>query len=518
MSGLTTLADVLSAEKYGDRIALMETGSDSQLTYTQLATTVKSVAHQLRQLGFQPGYLVSIVIPNTIAFAATFLAVTQARLLAAPLNPKYSVDEFKFFLEDCLSNVVLVPEEGNANVEEAAKELSIPVITVTHDGKGQVILTPKTGLSRFKDAVPVLPTDVIPSDRALFLHTSGTTSRPKGVPLTHKNLVTSLANIVKHYNLTSNDRTFLVMPLFHVHGLMCALLSTLATGGTVGMPHTGGFSASTFWQGLMQVKATWYTAVPTIHQILLMRADKEYPHANPPSLRFIRSCSASLAPAVLENLEKTFNAPVLEAYAMTEASHQMCSNPLPENGPHKAGSVGPGSNVKVAILDGSNEKLPTGQVGEICIQGENVFEGYNGMPEGNKIAFAGGWFHTGDQGFMDADGYVTLTGRIKELINRGGEKIAPLEIDQILLAHPSVGDAVAFGLPDTMYGEIVAAAVILKPDCQNTTEDDISAFLKTKLAPFKVPQKMFICDSFPRTATGKVQRRHVSAHFLTQMQ
>eukprot|EP00123_Amoebidium_parasiticum_P015662 comp23093_c0_seq2/m.37093 comp23093_c0_seq2/g.37093 ORF comp23093_c0_seq2/g.37093 comp23093_c0_seq2/m.37093 type:complete len:522 (-) comp23093_c0_seq2:350-1915(-) len=511
---LHTLAEIPSAAQFGDNDALIETGGGPTLSYKQLEGAVNGVAERLRAAGFQPGSVITITLTNTIAFVAAFLGTTHARCVAAPLNSKYSVEEFKFYLEDAESALVLVPTEGNAHAEEAAATLKIPVATVTHDGKGGVTLTPKTFAEKWSAATAVPKTPAEPDDVAMFLHTSGTTSRPKGVPLTHKNMVTTIANIVEHYKLTPQDRTYLVMPLFHVHGLMAALLSTLASGGAVGMPKTGAFSAQSFWPGLMETKATWYTAVPTIHQILLMRADKEYPKDTPPKLRFIRSCSASLAPAVLEQLEKVFGAPVLEAYAMTEASHQMTSNPLPENGPHKPGSVGKGTNVKVAIFDDNNNILPVGQVGEVCIQGENVTKGYKNNPEANKAGFAGGWFHTGDQGFIDEDGYVTLTGRIKELINRGGEKISPLEVDAALLGHPAVGEAVAFAAPDPLYGECVAAAVVLKASGKGTTAEDIQEFLKTHLAPFKVPKRLFICDDFPRTATGKIQRRHVATFFL----
>ncbi|KAM3568483.1 hypothetical protein VYU27_009395, partial [Nannochloropsis oceanica] len=272
----------------------------------------------------------------------------------------------------------------------------------------------------------------------MYMHTSGTTSRPKRVRLTHGNLASSLANIQATYELSPSDRTLLVMPLFHVHGLIAGLLTTLASGGSV-VIH-GKFAASKFWGHVITHGVTWYTAVPTMQQILLMRADADYPKDNPPALRFIRSCSASLAASVLERLETAFGAPVLEAYAMTENAHQMTSNPLPKHGPRKPGSVGKATGtVKVAVLDDKCQALPPGAVGEVCIQGPSVTPGYVNNDEANKTGFEGGWFHTGDQGTLDAEGYLTLTGRLKELINRGGEKISPLEADAVLLSHPMVG-------------------------------------------------------------------------------
>jgi acyl-CoA synthetase (AMP-forming)/AMP-acid ligase II len=353
------------------------------------------------------------------------------------------------------------------------------------------------------------PTGELPrgDDVALFLHTSGTTSRPKGVPLTHANLMASIRNIVATYALTPEDTSLIVMPLFHVHGLIGATLSTLLSGGTVIVPTS--FSATKFWPAVQEHGATWYSAVPTIHQILLSRADAD--NAPRSGLRFIRSCSSALAPAVFAQLEERFGAPVLEAYGMTEASHQMSSNPLPAEGARKPGSVGRGTGVEIVILDESGNRLPSGQQGEVSIRGPNVMHGYRNNPDANASSFTGGYFRTGDRGFLDAGGYLTLTGRLKELINRGGEKISPLEVDAVLLEHPAVAEAVSFGVPDPKYGEEVHGAVVLKTAAQ---ADEIVAFCRDRLADFKVPKRIYIADALPRTATGKIQRRHVAAHFL----
>lgn len=323
---------------------------------------------------------------------------------------------------------------------------------------------------------------------ALFLHTSGTTSRPKGVPLTQANLAASLANIRGTYEFTPEDVSLLVMPLFHVHGLMAAFLAPLSAGATVVLPAEGRFAAGTFWKDAAAHGVTFYTAVPTIHQILVARAEHDYPADAPPPLRVIRSCSSSLAPATLAALEAKFKAPVLEAYAMTEASHQMTSNPLPKHGAHKPGSVGKAQGaVQVAILDASNAVLPAGEVGEVCIRGPNVTAGYRNNPAANEEAFAGGWFHTGDQGKLDEEGYLRLTGRIKELINRGGEKISPIEVDGALLSHPGVAEAVSFAAPDEKYGESVAAAVVLNAEGKKIDDvvADIQRHVATKLSKFK---------------------------------
>lgn len=480
---------------------------DVRLSHAAFRRCCARLAASLVARPLQRSSVVAIVVPNSPHFVAAFLAVTAVGCVAAPLNSKYTVDEFSFYLKDAAVSLVILPSQISEDAPIVAATTTLGIATQT---------LPPDLLDDIDDGIdyPSVAT-VAPTDVAMFLHTSGTTSRPKGVPLTHANLCASIRNISCTYELEPSDSSLLVMPLFHVHGLMSAALSTLATGGTVVFLPGGRFSASAFWPSAQRAQVTWFTAVPTIHQILLARASDEYPADDPPKLRFIRSCSASLAPAVLERLEVTFGAPVLEAYAMTEAAHQMTSNPLPKGGPRRLGSVGVPQNVQLCILDEQNQPLPTGSVGEVCIRGENVIAGYQNNTEADKTAFAGGWFHTGDQGKLDDAGYLMLTGRIKELVNRGGEKISPLEVDAVLLAHSAVTEAVSFAVPDEKYGEEVNAAVILKKGASGVDEEALMHFAKSKLASFKVPKKFFICDDLPRTATGKIQRRIVSKHFLS---
>ncbi|KAI5563519.1 hypothetical protein BDE02_15G124500 [Populus trichocarpa] len=347
-----------------------------------------------------------------------FLAVIRARATAAPLNAAYTTEEFEFYLSDSESKLLLTAQEGNSSAQAAASKLKIPHATATLSGAdSELNLSPSPTESDDPNLISQLIND--PSDMALFLHTSGTTSRPKGVPLTQLNLASSVNNIKSVYKLTESDSTVIVLPLFHVHGLLAGLLSSLAAGASVALPSAGRFSASTFWKDMDKYNATWYTAVPTIHQIILDRHFSN-PESVYPKLRFIRSCSASLAPAILARLEEAFNTPVLEAYAMTEATHLMCSNPLPEDGPHKAGSVGKPVGQEMAILNENGVIQDANVSGEVCLRGPNVTKGYKHNPEANKVAFQFGWFHTGDLGYFDSDGYLHLVGRIKELINRGG--------------------------------------------------------------------------------------------------
>ncbi|MBI2807557.1 MAG: AMP-binding protein [Planctomycetes bacterium] len=475
-----------------------------EVTYGQLQDQIEAVTDVLRAGGVRPGDPIGIVLGNNLEFLVAFLATTRARAVAAPLNPGYKSEEFRFYLEDAGAKAVIVPP-GDHPAREAARQLQIPIWECGLDVHGQVFVRPTSGHSALSTQHSALDAPT-PTDVALFLHTSGTTSRPKGVPLTHGNLMASIANIAATYQLTPRDRSLIVMPLFHVHGLIGATLSTLHTGGAVVVPPK--FSAGTFWQVAAKYDVTWYSAVPTIHQILLGRAEQD--NAPRRGLRFIRSCSSALAPAVFHQLEERFGAPVLEAYGMTEAAHQMASNPLPP-GPRKPGFVGPGTGVGIAILDEQGQLLPIGTQGEVSIRGANVMHGYLNNAEANASSFCNGYFRTGDQGVLDENGYLMLTGRLKELINRGGEKISPLEVDAVLLEHPAVAEAVSFAAPDAKYGEEVHAAVVLKA---TATPTEIQAFCGQRLADFKVPKVIHVAKEVPRTATGKIQRRHVAAHFL----
>jgi acyl-CoA synthetase (AMP-forming)/AMP-acid ligase II len=518
----TTLHQLInsSTNEFGDKPAIIIPAADADhaevvVSYRSLQNKIEECRQKFAQYGIRPHDVISSVLVNNLEFVVSFLATTNVKAIAAPLNPAYKKDEFKFYLEDIKAKIVLVPSNNEAQpAREAAKELNIPLweISFTHSGGDvHVNLNP---LDHVESPAAVKPEDPTESDVALYLHTSGTTSRPKLVPLTHLNLCTSIGNIADSYKLTKDDSSMIVMPLFHVHGLLGGLLSTLKSGGTAVIPPR--FSASTFWPQIIKHKVTWYTAVPTIHQILLSRASTNPTEFESVKFRFIRSCSSALAPAVFEQLENTFKAPVLEAYGMTEASHQMASNPI--NGKRKVKSVGVGTNVQIAILDDAGNEMPQGEKGQVCIKGKNVTLGYHNNPDANKANWtSNGWFCTGDQGYLDEEGYLFLTGRIKELINRGGEKISPLEIDGVLFECPNVSDAICFAVPDAKYGEDVFCAVVLKDTSLNTSEEDVKAFCRTKLAEFKVPKKVFITDSFPRTATGKIQRRFVAEHFLKQM-
>jgi acyl-CoA synthetase (AMP-forming)/AMP-acid ligase II len=496
MSNPNTLLELIGAAPASSTaILLPEQGI--RVTYQQLRDQVSEMADALASMGVSKGDRVATYLPNGLPAIVSFLAASIAGT-AAPLNPGYREDEVNFYLDDTSAKVLLCPADATAAVK-AAEARGVPVYALEMDSTGYVRIV---GAPTGKTATPPAP-----GDAALILHTSGSTGRPKRVPIMHSNMAASTHNIVAHYGLSPQDVSLCVMPLFHVHGLVASTLSTLLSGGTVVVPAK--FSPLSFWRTVRDSGATWYSAVPTIHGLLLARAGDDRP-AGAEGLRFIRSCSASLPPEMMEKMERVFGVPVLEAYGMTEASHQMSSNPQPPAA-RKPGSVGPGTGVEIGIMDESGNLLAKGQRGEVVIKGPNVVAGYENNPDANATSFVNGWFRTGDQGYLDEDGYLNLTGRLKEMINRGGEKIGPREIDEALLGHPSVAEAVAFGIPHPAWGEEVAAAIVLKEGTDAATaEASIMAFCKERLADFKCPKKIYITNAIPRTATGKIQRGAVA--------
>ncbi len=472
----STVAEILDSGAAGHPALVVPSGPT--LTYSDLRHLCGEAMGALDAAGVKPGDRVAMVYPNGPEAIVLFLAASSIAV-ACPLNPAYKEDEFRFYLEDTGARFLVVPP-GQSAAARAALPAGATVIEATIEA-GRLRMSHSDG----GDGQSVSAADNV----ALVLHTSGTTSRPKRVPLRHHNLTASIENVVRSYALGPEDVSVCVMPLFHVHGLVASALATLASGGTVVVPEK--FNAMGFWPLMQATTPTWFTASPTPHSLILGRLRENRPPGTE-RLRFVRSCSAALSPAQMAVMEERLGVPVLEAYGMTEASHQMASNPLPP-GRRVPGSVGRGTGVEIAIIDG-----------EVCIRGPNVIEGYENNPEANASSFVNGWFRTGDQGTLDSGGYLRLLGRIKELINRGGEKISPREVDEVLENHPAVTEAVCFGVPHPTWGEEVAAAVVLSAPA---TEKELLAFCRQRLADFKVPKRLYIVESIPKGPTGKVQRR-----------
>jgi acyl-CoA synthetase (AMP-forming)/AMP-acid ligase II len=486
-------------ERGGDEtVAITGTGRHP-ITYADLKRQIEKTISQLNQLGVGRNDPVAIVLPNGPEMAVAFVAIASGAT-TAPLNPAYREKEFHFYLSDLDTRLLVVEEGSETPAVPVANSLGIPVARLKRSADLTTI-----GFDLVGDRVkpePSLEGMAVSEDIALVLHTSGTTSRPKIVPLSHRNVCASAEHIVQTLALVPEDCCLNVMPLFHIHGLMAAVLSSLAAGASVFC--TPGFNALKFFSWMKEAQPSWYTAVPTMHQAILGRAARNQEIIESNRLRFLRSSSASLPTPVMKELEETFKAPLIEAYGMTEAAHQMASNPLPP-AVRKPGAVGLPTGMDISIMDEVGRHLGVGTTGEIVIRGPNVTQGYQNNPDANAGAFSDGWFRTGDQGVLDEEGYLRLTGRLKEIINRGGEKVSPLEIDEVLMAHPAVAQAVTFALPHEKLGEEVAAALVLQEGA-DTDEREIREFASHRLADFKVPRKVIILEEIPKGPTGKLQR------------
>ncbi len=498
MTKITTLRELLAAGS--DEAIALAAPERPALRYAELRAHVGRTLEALNRHGIGRNDRVAIVLPNGPEMASAFVAVA-AGATACPLNPAYRAEEFEFYLSDLRTKALLVEAGSSSPAVAVAERLGVRVIEVAHraaDPAGAFTLSARSG----KDAPAASGGYAGADDVALILHTSGTTSRPKIVPLSQRNVCASARNVRDTLTLTAGDCGLNIMPMFHIHGLIAGLLAPLAAGGRIYC--TPGFNALKFFGWMAEARPTWYTAVPTMHQSILARAERsrDVIAANP--LRFIRSSSSAMPTQVIRELEEIFKAPVIESYGMTEASHQMASNPLPPRA-RKPGTVGIAAGPEVAVMDEQGQLLPAGATGEVVIRGENVTAGYENNPKANAENFTRGWFRTGDQGVLDAEGYLTITGRLKEIINRGGEKISPREVDEILMDHPAVQQVVTFAMPHEKLGEEVAAAVVLREGAQ-ATEKEIREFAARRLADFKVPRKILILPEIPKGATGKLQR------------
>jgi len=477
------------------------------LRYGALQALMARTTDTFNAWGIGRGDRIALVLPNCPEMACAFVAVAGA-CTAAPLNTAYRAHEFEFYLGDLQARALIVVRGSDSPAVAVAARLGIPVITLEalpEQGAGSFVLHAPDSLEGRGAASRPGPAQA--QDEALILHTSGTTSRPKIVPLSQRNVCASARNISTALRLTPQDRELHVMPLFHIHGLIAGVLAPLAVGSLIFC--TPGFNALKFFAWMKECRPTWYTAVPTMHQAILARAggNRDVIESNP--LRFIRSSSSSMPPQVIAEIERLFNAPLIESYGMTEAAHQMASSPLPP-ARRIPGSVGLAAGPEIAIMDSAGQLLAKGQVGEVVIRGDNVTAGYENNPAANAEAFVGGWLRTGDQGVLDADGYLTLTGRLKEIINRGGEKVSPREVDEVLMDHPAVAQVVTFGMPHDKLGEEVAAAVVLR-EGQVLTESALRQFAATRLANFKVPRTVLFMNEIPKGATGKLQRIGLAA-------
>ena len=484
-----------------DNAPAISAPSRKPLSFGALRSLIASTLATLNGLGIGRNDRVAIVLANGPEMATCFVACASG-VASAPLNPAYRADEFEFYLSDLNAKALIVERDSSSPAIAVAQKLGVRLIDlVVPDGApaGLFTLQPRDGGSGTAAAAGGYAEA---GDVSMVLHTSGTTSRPKIVPLSQANLAASATHIGRTLQFSATDCGLNIMPLFHIHGLIAGVLAPLAAGSQVFC--TPGFNALKFFGWMDEARPTWYTAVPTMHQAIVGRAGKNQDVIARHPLRFLRSSSSSMPPQVIAELEAAFKAPLIESYGMTEATHQMASNPLPP-AVRKPGTVGVAAGPEVAIRSEDGRLLARGETGEIVIRGPNVTAGYENNPKANAEGFADGWFRTGDQGVMDADGYISITGRLKEIINRGGEKVSPREVDEILMDHAAVAQVVCFGMPHPKLGEEVAAVVVLR-DGQQATERELQQFVAGRAADYKVPKKILFMDEIPKGATGKLQR------------
>lgn len=499
-----------SATRNADQAALIVTTERIPITYAGLLRLVDNLATQLRRSGLRPHDRAALRAYSNPEFVVGLLAASRAGVIVVPLDPALPVAEQHARMAAAGARVVLVDADDPGEMGEESLPCWPISVTAGRNGAAACVELDTTAAPLSATSKP----DGLQHDDALIMFTGGTTGPPKMVPWTHENISRSIHSVIDTHQLGPRDATVAVMPLYHGHGLIAALLATLASGGTVLLPDDGRFAAHTFWDDIQAAHATWYTAVPTIHHILLQRAATDYPGSRRAPLRFIRSCSAALSPEAAGELQATFAAPVLCAYGMTEATHQITSMTLGpnDNAPTPTGVVGQSTGVEIQIVGDAGRPCPPDAVGEVWVRGCTVVRGYLGNPAVTAKNFTDGWLHTGDLGSLSSAGDLILRGRIKELINRGGEKVSPERVEGVLASHPDVVEAAVFGIPDLVYGESVAA-VIVPGQAGAPTGAELADYCRARLAAFEVPGSIQEADALPHTAKGSVDRRAVAAQF-----
>lgn len=507
------IADLVAtaAAAHPEAPALVVTGDRIRVSYRDLVGLVDDLAGRLSAAGLAAGDRVALRAGSNAEFVVGLLAASRAELVAVPLDPALPVGEQRRRSEAVGARVVLV--DGDVPDEQEPAPGWWPIAVTVGPDRG-----PTVDLDAAQACGSPAPApEGLRDDDAMIMFTGGTTGLPKMVPWTNANLAASVRAIVAGYGFGPDDATVAVMPLYHGHGLLAALLSTLASGGAVLLPARGRFSAHTFWDDIDAVRATWYTAVPTIHQILLERAKTDRQQTERAALRFIRSCSAPLTPETAQALRDTFSAPVVCAFGMTEATHQVSTTGIDqrENPAETPGLVGRSTGPEIRIAGPDGQPLDAEAVGEVWLRGPTVVRGYLGDPAITAANFTDGWLRTGDLGSLSAAGDLSIRGRIKELINRGGEKISPERVEAVLASHPGVLEVAVFGMPDKMYGETVAA-VFVPRQLAAPTPAELVAFCREKLAPYEVPTIFQEAGELPHTAKGSLDRRAVARQFGPQ--
>jgi len=484
-------------------------GTGFQVNYRELRTALNSFSNALSELGVTHQQTVSVMMQNSWGSVLVMLGTLYGGRVTAPINLAAGDPQIAYVIEHSETTIIFVSPEEEPRLRQILQGVARPIRVI--------LCNTVTG--------PVWPVEVTGTCAAiidhdnnvdgLLMYTSGTTGKPKGAVLRQRAPLCGGENTVIAHELTSADRALLMLPLFHINGFCVTLMSTLVGGMSMVVPTR--FSVSGFWDQLVTHECTWFSAVPTQFQYLLRaaEADGAPPRDRLTKVRFARSASAPLAPEVHKAFEELFGLVLIETMGLTETSAQITSNPMPP-GKRKYGSPGMAYGNEVAILRPENREVPRMVSGEIAIRGDNVFRVYLKNPEATAEAFTeDGWFLTGDLGHMDADGYLYVTGRRKELIIKGGENIAPREIDEALLLHAEVLEAAAFAVPSVNYGQQVEAAVRLT-EGGTVSEAELLALCRVQVGAFKAPDRVHILDDLPKGPSGKVQRMKL-AELIAEM-
>ncbi len=496
MSG--TLRDVLAGHvaRQPDRIFLVAPETGRELSYRELDCQARMLARWLRAAGLSRGDKVGLYLHNGYQTALLFLGTMIGGYVAAPLNLLSQRSQLSYVLEHCDCKVLFTAREYEAQLAEALEPVKRKFEIVVIDPDARELFL-EGQIPRGK------PEGISPESPALLMYTSGTTGTPKGALLTHANLMAAAKSVAAWHGLTPADRCLSSLPLYHINGQVIATVTPFVSGGSIVAPHR--FSVSAWWGIVERHRPTWINVVPTIIAYLLNAADPARARRFP-FVRFGRSASAPLPPEQHRAFERTFGIPVIEAMGMTESSSVVFCNPQ-DPAKRKYGTPGLpcGVEAKVVGLD-DGKTLADGVPGEICLRGPNVMRAYYKSPEQTAKAFdAEGWLRTGDLGYRDADGFYFVTGRLKELIIKGGENIAPREIDEALLRHPAVLEAAAVGIPDPNYGQEILACIVLRSD-KSVSVDELRDFCVRELGRYKTPKAFKFIAELPKGPSGKVQR------------
>lgn len=491
-----------------DKTFLLSEADGREFTYAEFGAAVNRTAAMLCAEGVTKGDVVSLLMPNSAEYIIGYFACWQLGALAGPVNSLLKEHEIEFVMNNSEAKAILVHSEFLERVENIRSELPHLQAIITFDDEADA-----TGYARLRRAssegAESTPEACVPDDDAIIIYTSGTTGKPKGCLLTHGNVIANARQISQWLNFTGADRLLTIMPLFHMNAVSVTTMSALYAGGsTVVSPR---FSSSKFWNVISDYQITSFGSVATMLSMLL----NTYPDGVPDGLktdqlRFAMCGSAPVPAEVMKSFEETFNCPVIEGYGLSESTCRSTFNPPDER--RRAGSCGLPIGNEMKVFDDDDQEVPDGELGEIVLRGENILKGYFKNPDATANAFRGGWFHTGDVGYRDKDGFFFIVDRKSDMIIRGGENIYPREIDEVLYQHPAVAAAATIGIPDALYGEEVAAFIVLK-DGAKATEVELMTHCLSQLADYKCPKSVRIVKDIPKGPTGKLLKRELARTF-----